>query len=242
MSTILIARVREMAGEPVVGAGGVHVAEVIERLEREGDPAALCEALKIDAADLLAALAFEALGSIESVGPALVQTPPRRPKFLGALSEPSLARLFPGTARPGRLSLSAGLLQMHGFWDASHEAAQEADDLGEKAVASYWHGIAHRREPDAGNASYWFRNVGRHRVFEPLAKLAQPLVAEHASDAMIAKVCNRQGGWDPFAMIELCTRARPGSAQAEVAQKLQRLEMSLLLDFTAAAAGVTILN
>ena len=63
-----------------------------------------------------------------------------------------------------RLALAAGLLQIHDFWDASHEAAQEADDLGERDFSAYWHGIAHRREPDAGNASYWFRRVGRHRA------------------------------------------------------------------------------
>ena len=111
-------------------------------------------------------------------GPKLVQGRPRRPKLVAAVSEPVLARLFPKASRSARLALSAGLLQILDAWDASHDAAQEAEDLGERRFSAYWHGVAHRREPDAGNASYWFRRVGRHPLFPTLAESAEPLSTE----------------------------------------------------------------
>ena len=101
-------------------------------------------------------------GRFREPGPALVQQRPGASPCSASLSEQALAKLFPGASRPIVLALSAGLLQIHDFWDASHVAAQEADDLGEARFSAYWHGIAHRREPDAGNAAYWFRRVGRH--------------------------------------------------------------------------------
>ena len=118
------------------------------------------------------------------------------------------------------------MLQIHDFWDASHDAAQEADDLGESPVSAYWHGIAHRREPDPGNAAYWFRRVGRHRVFVPLADAARPLLAD---DADLGGRLLPQGSWNPFAFIDLCTRARGEQAAlagVSSASKLRLLEAS----------------
>ncbi len=100
----------------------------------------------------------------------MVQVRPSRPGLTGTLTEVNLASLLPGSDRKGRLALAAGLLQILDFWDPSHHAAQEADDLGRAAFSAYWHGIAHRREPDPGNASYWFRRVGRHAIFPVLAR------------------------------------------------------------------------
>jgi hypothetical protein len=209
------------------GESALSVAEIIERLEA-GKSAGVSE---LAAADLLACLAFAALGSDDALGPGLIQQPSPRPKLRTALEEPAIAKLLPGSSRPARLALAAGLLQIHDFWDSSHQAAQAADDLGERGFSAYWHGIAHRREPDAGNAAYWFRRVGRHAISGPLAQAARPVLEHHGDDRWTARLVGRDA-WDSQAMIDLCTGARPGSDQELLARRLQRLELQLLLEAT----------
>src|SRR5207302_1768210 len=147
-----------------------------------------------------------------------------------ALGEDAMSRLLPGASRQSRLALAAGLLQIHDFWEDSHEAAQQADDLGERSFSAYWHGIAHRREPDVGNAAYWFRRMGRHPVFHLLAGAWEPLVGEAGGEA---SRLIRQGAWDPFAFVGYCDTAKAGSAEEDLARRIQRTEMILLLDATA---------
>jgi len=221
-------RLNDSSGEARLRAGSaLPVAEIIVRLEA-GEPAGISE---LAAADLLAGLAFAALGGDDALGPGLIQQPPPRPKLRTALEEPAIAKLLPGSSRPARLALAAGLLQIHDFWDSSHQAAQAADDLGERRFSAYWHGIAHRREPDAGNAAYWFRGVGRHAIFGPLARAARPVLELHGDNRWTARLVGRDA-WDSQAMIDLCTGARPGSDLELLARRLQRLEMQLLLDAT----------
>ncbi len=213
------------------GGSALPVAEIIGRLEA-GEFAGINE---LAAADLLASLAFAALGGDDALGPALIQQAPARPRLKTALEEPAVAKLLPGASRPARLALAAGFLQIHDFWDSSHEAAQAADDLGERGFSAYWHGIAHRREPDAGNAAYWFRRVGRHAVSCPLAQAARPILERHGDNRWTARLVGGDA-WNSQAMIDLCTGARPGSDQETLARRLQRLEMQLLLDATVDAS------
>jgi hypothetical protein len=137
------------------------------------------ESLSVEASGFVENLARMGLGGEESEGPSLVQASPRYPDLEEALNDDALARRFPGSARPDRLALAAGLFQVLDYWEASHNAAQEADDLGEQSTSTYWHMIAHRREPDADNALYWARRVGRHPIFEELAATARPLLEAH---------------------------------------------------------------
>jgi hypothetical protein len=179
--------------------------------------------------DFVAAMAFAALGDDDSLGPTLAQTAPRRPSLAKSFAPGPLARLFPRAPRRAVLALSAGLLQIHDFWELSHTAAQEADDLGESGRSAYWHGIAHRREPDAGNASYWFRRVGKHPIFVPLKQAAQDWPRDQEDSLLVSRLIG-SGSWNPFAMIDLCTGAPPGSPQEVLARRLQRQEMWLLLE------------
>jgi hypothetical protein len=223
--------IQESAEGPTVQLEGIPVAEVMRRLEAGEAPHRVGGLLNLDAARIIAVLAYAGLGPEGSEGLPLIQAAPRRPQLAGALSEPSVSALLPEARRPARLALGAGLLQIHDFWEASHEAAQQADDLGEPSFSAYWHGIAHRREPDSGNAAYWFRRVGRHPVFGPLAQAAGPLLAGSAlADRLV-----HQGQWDPNDFIAVCAAAQPGSGDERLARRLQRLEMAILLDATARA-------
>ncbi len=121
------------------------------------------------------------------------------------------------------------MLQVLDCWHGSHTAAQEADDLGERSTSAYWHMIAHRREPDAGNALYWARRVGRHPIFEDLAATARPLLEAHDDPSLAGRLIPG-GVWSPAAMIDLTTRIQPGTPLATLARRLQRLEMIHLLE------------
>jgi hypothetical protein len=112
----------------------------------------------------------------------------------------------------------AGLYLYFGYWDEAHETAQAV----ETREGSYWHAIVHRQEPDAGNAGYWFRQVGAHPIFPALRARA----AEIGFDAGSV--------WNPAAFVEYCERARrdPGSEMERRAREVQRAEWQLLFDYS----------
>ena len=133
--------------------------------------------------------------------------------------------LFPNSFAP-EAALS-GLWLYFGGFEQSHSISQDLHS----AEGSYWHAILHRQEPDAGNAAYWFRRVGRHPVYPELRDRAVGLLAAQA-----APVTFTAGGeWDPFAFIDFCecARRRPGSAEEHVARHIQLAEWQLLFEFCA---------
>jgi hypothetical protein len=127
-------------------------------------------------------------------------------------------KLFPD-ARAPEAALS-GLWLYFSVFEESHSISQDLPT----AEGSYWHGILHRREPDPGNAGYWFRRVGRHPVFQALAR---------ETEAIGGYVTGSD--WDPFAFIEFVERARrrPGSAEEQTARRVQLAEWQLLFDYCA---------
>jgi hypothetical protein len=133
------------------------------------------------------------------------------------VSEDARARIalakLPGTLR-------AGLYLYFGCWTDAHEAAQAVNTR----EGSYWHAIAHRQDPDAANAAYWFGQVGDHPIFGELEKIA--------NDPALTP-------WNSHAFTNLCERARrdPGSALERRAMELQRAEWQLLFDYCAKDAA-----
>lgn len=144
-----------------------------------------------------------------------------KPAGLEGKSAPDL---FPGARYPQE-ALSGLLLRLN-RWDESHELSQTLNTV----EGSYWHGIAHRLEPDYGNASYWFRRVGRHPIFPSLQAAAGQILGERSTPWHLKQQ------WDPFLFIKWCEEAsRAGDAsQLKAATAIQNAEWELLFEWCAA--------
>lgn len=77
----------------------------------------------------------------------------------------------PESPQVQRVALCAGWLEVLGLSEESHQESQSIEGLGQPPHGDYWHAIHHRREPDPGNASYWFRRISRHRLLQELEQL-----------------------------------------------------------------------
>jgi len=133
----------------------------------------------------------------------------------------SAQKLFGGSRAPE--AAMSGLYLYFSCLDESHTMSQ---DIG-TPEGSFWHGIMHRQEPDAGNAGYWFNQVGEHPIFPALQDAAAKIGVDFGPR------------WDPHAFIDFCERARrqPGSQVEQQALRVQLAEWQLLFDYCAAGAG-----
>ena len=136
--------------------------------------------------------------------------------------------LFPDARAPE--AALAGLWTYFGCFDEAHGIAQSVSTPD----GAFWHGILHRREPDAGNAAYWFHRVGAHPVFPRLRDAVDELQKE-----MHRQHLKLGAEWDPFAFIDCCEAARhkPDSEAERFAKRVQLLEWQLLFDWCASPAA-----
>ena len=139
------------------------------------------------------------------------------------LNRHKAADLFPGVEEPE--APMAGLWLYFSCFEEAHCVAQDC----ETSEGELWHAILHRREPDAGNAAYWFRKAGPHPAFSTLAREAVSILQR------LREAEFRTGKWDPFAFVSFCDRARmqPGSIHERAAMEIQLAEWQILFDYCA---------
>lgn len=132
-------------------------------------------------------------------------------------------------------ALKAGLHLMNEDFDGSHSNSQSIEGMGANRTGDYWHAILHRREPDYGNAKYWFRHVGRHPAFVELARLVERRFSASAVPfaAKWRGTLLPQGKWDPFAFVDLCAIAETDADARALCEAIQYDEMLVLLESTA---------
>jgi hypothetical protein len=130
-------------------------------------------------------------------------------------------------------ALHAGLWLLFDFMTESHDISQQiATPSG-----SYWHGILHRREPDAFNAKYWMARVGEHPISPELLDDAREIAQNTPANSgapMIAKFGTLQK-WDGAWFADQCCSAQSAEA-TEILLEIQRREWALLFDYNFAKA------
>lgn len=165
---------------------------------------------------------------LETAEPAALGPGPRT----GVLSEGRLDESLDAAFKKAQISpanqqlIRALVLLWHDHLDAAHTLAQSI----ENADGAYVHGIMHRREPDYGNAAYWFRRVGRHQAFPELTRRASELLAKSADTRLQSGLIPR-GHWDPLAFINACERAAGSGSREDhnLLREIQRIEFEVLL-------------
>jgi hypothetical protein len=124
----------------------------------------------------------------------------------------------------------AGLWLLHDFLDESHRLSQEGDDVSFR----FWHGIMHRREPDYGNAKYWFRRVGNHPIYGRLLAKTGELARDDAiaqADPGLRRLATSTS-WDALAFVDLCEAASSARPTIKtLCQQIQAFEWRLLFDY-----------
>lgn len=136
--------------------------------------------------------------------PGLTDTP-RDPELIAWVdAHPDLGLRRPDRRGEFLACCRSGLYLLAGDLDRSHAISQAI----ESTEGSFWHGIMHRREPDYGNAKYWFRRVGQHEAYD----------AMHAAAAK-ANLASHDGAgsdrWDPLALVDLYQAGHQRGGEAE---------------------------
>jgi hypothetical protein len=156
------------------------------------------------------------------------------------LADVSVQNVFAPHALQDRTMAEAclsGLWLRFDFLDESHEISQSIHS----ATGSFWHGIMHRREPDYGNAKYWFHRVGPHPSFPAIHAAVREwamsqAAAEIKAEPAAAFLAN-SADWDPFKFVDLAESASRGRSKgASLCREVQRIEWETLFDFCFSAA------
>ena len=178
-------------------------------------------------------LAVIGLESNDGLGPTLKTSRPLDLRWKPLLVTSAWSEVLPNASVPDCLNLSSGLLQIYDFWEESHKCAQTADDKGEKQISAHWHAICHRREPDPGNANYWWARVRNNRISNSLEEIIAATEPELTVDELsIAKSLMDHGKFNHQAMTSNAISVCSGSSQEKFLRRVQKYELFFMFNDT----------
>ena len=143
---------------------------------------------------------------IDTAGPPALDRGPRAGVQVAAVLAKALSPVL--AALPlVRRAAALGLAHLwHDDLDAAHGHCQAHED---DADCNYVHALLHRREGDYANATYWFREVGPHPVYDAVATAAR-------AQGLLRLL--REGAWDPTVGVDAIAKAvRSGDGAALIA-------------------------
>lgn len=164
-------------------------------------------------------LLFPESTEIPDLGPG-----PRNGTLSIAAVEHLLAELPKEDGRSTQL-VRALVLVWHDHHDPAHVIVQDMPSQD----AAYVHAILHRREPDFGNARYWFRRLNNHPAFSQLAARADAVIRNSSGDLNLGEL-QPNTGWDALAFVDACEHpgAKSGVRHATL-RTIQQAEFEILL-------------
>ena len=178
-------------------------------------------------------LAVIGLESNDGLGPTLKTSRPLDLRWKPLLVTSAWSEVLPNASVPDCLNLSSGLLQIYDFWEESHECAQTADDKGEKQISAHWHAICHRREPDPGNANYWWARVRNNRISNSLEEIIAATEPELTVDELVvAKSLIDHGKFNHRMMTSNAISVCSGSSQEKFLRIVQKYELFFMFNDT----------
>lgn len=131
-------------------------------------------------------------------------------------------------SRPEVQGLACGLYLYFDILEQAHLIAQDIKG----SMGAFWHGMMHRREPDDGNAAYWYRLAGGHPALKKFGSQALKYLRQESQTQLVKSFVSRKE-WDPFFFVKTCSVARKSGSVGDIRllNELQLLEWRILFEY-----------